>query len=374
VRRALLLAAVAIGTAGAIAGAIWGGLEGGDRLWPVTWISWAPVGALILWRRPGNGVGVTMLGIGLGWGISFLCLAIAYNSLASREVRVWAEWVNVVVGTLPWLGIIWLLLIFPSGRLTGRLDVLAGLGVGLVSVLALFSFAFGSAPMEATGAPSPLAIEWLSDATSWFTSESGFYVVIVVTAMAILSMALRWRRSSGAERHQYRWLVLGAVVFLAILAMGQVLPEDNAAMYLWVLAGSAIPVAVGVAVSRYRLFEIDRMLSRTVAYAVVAGLLASLFGLVVVGLPNWIPGVDESPLLVAAATLGVAALFNPLRRRVQQAVDRRFNRSRYDAERVMDDFAGRLREQLDPGGVAQGWAQVVSDTMQPASVGMWIKI
>ena len=372
-RRTLLIAAVVVSAAGVVAASIWGGLQGGDRLWPVTWIVWAPVGALILWKRPGNGVGFAMLGIGVAWGIGFLCLAFAFSSVASLEVRVWAELVNVVFGVFPWLGIIWMILIFPSGRVEGRLERYLALALGALCAIAVFSFLVTPEPMEATGLPSPLATDWLADATSWFVT-AGFILVLLVTLFAVVSMARRWRRSSGIERHQYRWLLLGATLFLVVLGMGNVLPEDSAAMYFWVSGGMAIPIAVGIAVTRYRLFEIDRLLSRTVTYAIVVGTLASLFALVAAGLPTWIPGVDESPLLVAGATLGVAALFDPMRRRVQSAVDRRFNRSRYDAEKVMDEFAGRLREQLDVGGIADGWSRVVSETMQPASVGIWIRL
>ncbi len=372
VRKAVLIAAVVVSTVGVVAGTIWGGLEGGDRIWPVTWVVWAPVGALILWRRPGNGVGRTMLGIGVAWGISFLCLAFAFSPLASLEVRVWAEMFNVVFGVFPWLGIIWMLLIFPSGRVEGRLERYSAMALGALCAIAVFSFLVNPEPMEATGLPSPLATDWLAGATSWFVT-AGFVLVLLVTLVAVVSMTTRWRRSSGVERHQYRWLLLGATLFLGVLSMGNFLPEDSAAMYFWVSGGMAIPVAVGIAVTRYRLFEIDRLLSRTVTYAVVVGMLASLFALVAVGLPSWIPGVGKSPLLVAGATLGVAALFDPLRRRVQTVVDRRFNRSRYDAERVMDEFAGRLREQLDIGGIAEGWSLVVSDTMQPSTLGVWIR-
>lgn len=372
-RRTFLIGAVVFSTLGVVAGAIWGGLEGGDRLWPVTWVVWAPVGALILWKRPGNGVGVALFAIGTTWGVCFLCLAFAFSAPAPVEVRVWAELINAVFGVIPWLGIIWLLLVFPSGRLVGRLEKAAGLLLAALAVIAITSFAMSPEPMEATGLPSPVALDWLGEATGWFVSEGGFVVVILVTATAIVALALRWRRSTGEERHQYRWLVFGALVFIAILTMGQFLPEDNAGLYLWLVAGAAIPTAVGVAVTRYRLFEIDRLLSRTVTYTLVVGLLATLFAFLVVGLPNWIPGVEDSPLLVATATLGVAALFNPLRRRVQIAVDRRFNRSHYDAERVMDGFAGELREQLETGGIAEGWARVVSETMQPTSVGVWVR-
>jgi hypothetical protein len=373
VRKVLLILGVVVATVGVLAGAWWGGLQGSDRLWPVTWVVWAPVGAMILWKRPGNGVGRTMLGIGLGWGISFLFLAVAFSSLASLEVRVWAELANTVVGVLPWLGIIWLLLVFPSGKLSRGWHRLAGVGVGLLGAMAVFAFAFTPTPMEATGQPSPLSLRWSSGFSEWFVGEDGFLVVLVVTGLAVLSLAARFRASNGVERHQYRWLLFGAVIFLIITGLGQFLPDENSGMYLWLLGGSAIPLAVGVAVTRYRLFEIDRLLSRTVTYTVVVGVLASLFALVAIGIPNWIPGMSESPLLVAGATLAVAALFSPLRRRMQMAVDRRFNRSRYNAEKVMAAFAGTLREELEVAGIAGGWAQVVSETMEPVSVGIWVR-
>jgi hypothetical protein len=372
VRRALLIAAVVFSTIGVVMGALWAGLEGGDRLWPVTWVVWAPVGALILWKRPGNGVGFAMLGIGVSWGIGFLCLVFAFSTVASLQVRVWAELMNVLFGVFPWLGIIWMLLIFPSGRLEGRLERYTAIALAALCAIAVFSFLVTLEPMEATGLPSPLAIDWLSDVTGWFVT-AGFVLVLMVTLVAVVSMTRRWRRSSGVERHQYRWLLLGAAIFLIILSMGNVLPEGNEAMYLWVVGGMAIPGAVGIAVTRYRLFEIDRLLSRTVTYTVVVAVLASLFALVAIGIPNWMPGMSESPLLVAAATLGVAALFNPLRRRVQKGVDRRFNRSRYNAEKVMAAFAGTLQEELEVAGIAGGWAQVVTETMEPASVGIWVR-
>lgn len=142
---------------------------------------------------------------------------------------------------------------------------------------------------------------------------------------------------------------------------------------VWVTVGSVgFLSGVGIAVFKYRLYEIDRILSRTVTYALVIGLLGSVFSVVVVWVPSLLD-LGDSPLLVAAATLGVAALFNPLRRRVQGLVDRRFNRSRYDTERVMHEFAGTLRDRVDPQVVVDGWVGVVSETMQPDSVGVWLR-
>ena len=127
-----------------------------------------------------------------------------------------------------------------------------------------------------------------------------------------------------------------------------------------------------MAVLRYRLYEIDRIVSRTVSYALVVGLLAGAF-LGVVALMSSLLPEESSDLAVAGSTLVVAALFNPLRRRVQGGVDRRFNRQRYDAQRVMDGFAFSLRDRVDPEEVMTGWVDVVSSTMQPDSIGMWVR-
>jgi hypothetical protein len=273
------------------------------------------------------------------------------------------------MGVLPWLGIIWLLIVFPTGRLQGLLERITGLGLSALAVLGVVSFAVSPEPMESTGVQSPLAVSWMQSLTTWFVSERGFVVVIVVIAASILSLGIRWRASNGIERHQYRWLLMGALLFASIIGIGQIAPVSGLAGFTWVVAGAAIPATVGIAVSRYRLFEIDRIISRTVSYALVVGLL----GLIVAGVATVAGAQFEQPLVVAGTTLGVAALFNPVRRRTQAWVDRRFNRSRYDAERVMDDFAGSLRNRVDAEGVVAGWTGVVSETMQPSSVGVWVR-
>ena len=129
------------------------------------------------------------------------------------------------------------------------------------------------------------------------------------------------------------------------------------------LAVAAIPISILFAVLRYRLYDIDRILSRTVSYVIVIGVLAGVYLLGLTAMTNFLP--SDSSLSVAASTLAVAALFNPLRRRVQAGVERRFNRSRYDAQQVMERFSGSLRQDLDPDTVVTGWVGVVSETMQP---------
>jgi hypothetical protein len=206
---------------------------------------------------------------------------------------------------------------------------------------------------------------------NFITGDTGFFFIVGLGAAAVLSLFLRRRRSTGTERQQYRWLLLGASLFVGISASGQILPEGSAFELLWLLGGSAIPICIGVAVVRYRLFEIGRVISRTVGYVMVVGVLGLVF-LGVVTLLTWVSPA-ESQLAVAGSTLVVAALFNPLRKRLQGWVDRRFNRSKYDAEQVMEQFAGSLQDRVDEDDLVHGWVGVVSETMQPAAAAVWVR-
>ncbi|MEX0795726.1 MAG: hypothetical protein WD274_03435 [Acidimicrobiia bacterium] len=186
----------------------------------------------------------------------------------------------------------------------------------------------------------------------------------------IAHVITRFVRSRGLERQQLKWFVFTLIVGIVLL----VLPwteNDTIGSVLWTVVPVSVMASIAIAILRYRLYEIDRIVSRTVSYVLVVVLL----GLVVLGLVSvfavFLPSDD--PLVVAVSTLAAAALFNPLRRRVQEMVDRRFNRSRYDAERVIAGFVGALRERVDPEGVVDGWVGVVSETMQPASVGVWVR-
>lgn len=345
-----------------------------EGLWPLSWILWAPVGGLILLRRPGNGVGRALMTVGLAWGISFLSLAVAKRDLPS-DVRAWADLAQSVVGLIPWVGIIWLLLVFPAGVLSGRLERVSAACVGLYLLVSIVAFSLSGAPMDVTKMPSPMAIPGLDAYTLWLVGEGAFLPVALVFVVSIIAIVRRWRGSSGVERHQYRWLFLGASFFVAALLVVLVpfMPVEGLATSLMVLAGSAIPTVIGIAVLRHRLYEIDRVISRTVAYSLVVLLLGAVFTVGVVALPNLVVGTGTAPpLAVAASTLAVAAMFNPVRLRVQAWVDRRFNRSRYDAELVMDRFAGSLRHQTDAMSVVNGWVEVVSETMQPSAVGVWV--
>ncbi|HEU5113223.1 MAG TPA: hypothetical protein VFU96_07870, partial [Acidimicrobiia bacterium] len=197
-------------------------------------------------------------------------------------------------------------------------------------------------------------------------------MVLVGVVSAITSLFFRWFKSQGVERLQMKWLVLAFVIFMiGVLAEFGGFQYSIVAEIFLPVGLFLIPITIVIAVTRYRLYEIDRIISRTVAYVVVIALLGAAYFLGLTAMTNWLP--SDSPLAVAASTLAVAALFNPVRKRVQALVDRRFNRSRFDAQKVMDGFSGSLRDQMDPNGVIEGWVGVVSETMQPASAAVWVR-
>lgn len=359
--------AIGAGVVIAVAGLVIGGV-GTHNLWTFAWILWAPVGAVILARRPGNGIGLTLLFVGMAWGVTSTLFTVIENNL-QRSYAPWLELMATVLGVIPWLAVVWLLLVFPSGRLTGSLERIGALGLLASAIMALGAFTLDPSPMDLTGEPSPLAVSRVTGPAGWIVSDQGFYLVLGLVAISVISLVLRWVRGQGAERQQFRWLLLGASFYLLTLTAGQFLPNEEAAILLWILGGGAIPLCIGIAVLKYRLYEIDRIISRTVTYTLVVGLLAG----VVAGMAAVVGSRFQTPWVVAATTLAVAAVFNPLRMRVRSWVDRRFNRSHYDAGRVLDGFAGSLRDVVDPAGLIEGWVGVVSETMQPASVGIWVR-
>jgi hypothetical protein len=184
-----------------------------------------------------------------------------------------------------------------------------------------------------------------------------------------------WRRSSGERRQQMKWLMTGAAACVVFGVLTVTLENDRSALlsdvgYLAAAGLAALPLSIGIGILKFRLYAIDRVISRTLAYAIVTGLLVGLYaGLVL--LATQVLALS-SPVAVAASTLVAAALFNPLRRRTRQAVDRRFNRARYDADQTIAAFAARLKDTVDLNSVQNDLATVVDRAMEPAHVSMWI--
>jgi uncharacterized membrane protein YbhN (UPF0104 family) len=222
-------------------------------------------------------------------------------------------------------------------------------------------------PTELGGADFPPLIE--SDIKPLGDGANIILTVFFLTG-TVGHVVTRFVRSRGIERQQLKWFVFALVVGIVVLVTPWT-ENDMVGTVLWTVVPISILGSMAVAILRYRLYEIDRIISRTITYALVVGLLGLVVLALVAGLALFMPSDD--PLVVAVATLVAFASFNPLRRRVQRLVDRRFNRSRYDAQRVIDNFAGTLRHRVDPEEVVDGWLGVVSETMQPAAAGVWVK-
>ena len=277
-------------------------------------------------------------------------------------------------------------LLFPDGRLPSRfwrwaLRVYGALfATLLLATAAAIAAALAAHPVRVDESGGLAAVD---HPAGWFNAVQG----VVIIAMFVLSLsfivrqALSWRRASGERRQQLKWLASGAVVSIVCLNLaGTASSSSNSSGQgptLWGVLGvlawmgvAALPVSIGVAILKYRLYEIDRIISRTLAYAIVTGLLVGVYaGLVL--LATGVFGFHGSAA-VAAATLIAAALFSPLRRRVQHAVDRRFNRARYDAERTVAAFAARLQDAVDPDVVRGDLADVVQAALEPTHVSVWL--
>jgi uncharacterized membrane protein YfcA len=198
----------------------------------------------------------------------------------------------------------------------------------------------------------------------------------IATIVALLAVVQRYRRGDVIERQQLRWfgasMVLAALGLLVIITV----PDEFGTLGFGILVFSLglIPLAIGIAILRYRLYEIDRIISRTIAWLLLTLILGAVFAALIVGLQALLaPATEGSTLAVAGSTLVAFALFQPLRRRVQLAVDRRFNRSRVDAERAREAFGNRLREDVDLDAVQGRLVETTRETLRPAGVGVWLR-
>jgi len=267
-----------------------------------------------------------------------------------------------------------LLYIFPTGRfLTPRWS---WVGWSLV-VLASASFLTLLFTEELTESfvddpwriPNPIG--FLPSNVSEFVSSTWAYVLMVVAVGGVASMIVRYRRSDIVVRTQIKWVLYAAVIAAVCLPIG--FGEFAGAGLVLSVALLIIPTVITIAITRYNLYEIDRLISRTLSYAILVGVLGLVYVAGAVWLPTRLLGDTVPTLFVAGSTLAVAALFNPLRRRIQQAVDRRFNRSSYQAEAIAESFSAKLQESLTVKEVAEAWSRTVEEALQPEAAGIWIK-
>ncbi|MDQ3910253.1 MAG: hypothetical protein M3305_00385 [Actinomycetota bacterium] len=340
------------------------------------------VGAMIAYRRPENLVGWIFCALGLSVGLDHLVAEYAiYALLASHRNLPWGEatawirsWIWVVyLGLFVFLG-----LLFPDGRLPSpRWRPFAWLSA---SVVMLGALATSLSPGRVDGLGpirNPLGVPGVPNLV-WLVN----WAVLVPTLVAAVSLLVRLGYAEGEERQQLKWFAYAAIMASggAILAY----PLSGATSEWWIRWGGfalfmvgivGLPAAVAVAILRYRLYGIDIIINRTLVYGPLTALLAGLYVCSVVLLQDVFQALigESSHFAVVASTLAIAASFAPLRRRIQALVDRRFYRSKYDAKKTLDEFAARLRDETDLDRLGGDLVEVVSETMQPAHVGLWLR-
>jgi hypothetical protein len=354
---------------------------GGVPGWTV--IPFGVVGFVVAWRKPRNPLGWCLLALAVAGTLSNDGSLYAIAGYRIRHGTLPLGWMAMLAQPA-WAVIIVLIgltvLIFPDGTLPSRRlrwVLWLYLAMGLVWMTSAYVITLDAIVRHAIRVDSGgnlLALDNGAASPRWWNVLQN--VIFVALALSLLlslaGQVLSYRRSSGERRQQLKWLLGGFAAGLAGLVLGITLPGGG----FWGVAGHvaiaaifAVPVSMGVAILKYRLYDIDRIISRTLAYAIVTGLLIGVYaGLVL--LATEVLGL-HSTVAVAAATLTAAALFAPVRRRVQHAVDRRFNRARYDADRTVAAFAARLQDAVDLDTVRGDLAGVVHAALEPAHVTVW---
>ena len=338
-------------------------------------ISIAVVGALIATHRPRNPIGWTFCAVGLTQGL--LSFAHEYGTYALRTAPgavpggrlafwaatwIWAPGVGLLFTVVPML--------FPDGRLPSR---------------RWRPLAWGSAMAVALNCALPAALLWPLPGPALLAYDAGTplragpqlalgaaLLLLVLCGLAcVTALFVRFRRAHGIEGQQLKWFLFASVVTAAVVVEGQLGPQS----LLFLPLVASMPVAVGIAILRYRLYDIDRLINRTLVYGLLTALLGAVYAGLVLVLGQLFGGIATKPpgWAVAGATLAAAALFQPARRRIQRAVDRRFNRRRYDAATTIQAFAARLRDQLDLDTLAAELLAVVDQTMEPTRASLWLR-
>jgi len=266
-------------------------------------------------------------------------------------------------------------LLFPTGvPPTPRWRVVARIGAA-GAVAMMVGLAFSPGRLEDVPLSNPLGLDGPAGSAASVVGGLGFMLMVASTLAAIASAVVRFRRSEGVERQQLKWVTAAAALLIPLLVVpGDVYGSTDFGYAALMFGFLVIAVAVAVAMLRHRLYDIDVVINRTLVYGVLTALLASTYlGLVLVFQLVLSPLTEESDLAIAASTLAVAALFRPARRRIQELVDRRFYRRRYDAQRTLASFSGRLRDEVALDSLSAELRGVVADTMQPAHLSLWLR-
>jgi hypothetical protein len=339
-------------------------------------LGYATVGLVLGLRRPANPIGWLYAAAGLAWSLSIPVDPWLYQLVGEHRPLPLAAQVAAVYGEFNWapatvLGVTLPALLVPDGRLRSRRWRAVAATAMLAAALVVVGAGLAPARLEDTSIANPFGLAGPAGAVAAMLAGAGTLLWVVTMVASLACVVVRFRSSVGVERQQLRWVAAGAAAAVAGLLGGAAVPQSTVISSILYAMVVCIPLAVAVAVLRYRLWDLDRLVSRTVTYAVVTALLVVPYLLIVPAAGRLAQG--SGSLAVAAATLAAAAAFAPLRRRVQDLVDRRFNRRRYDAARTVEGFAVRLREQVDLDALHGELLAVVDQTMQPVGASLWLR-
>ena len=352
-----------------------------ESLAGLAFAAFAFLGAFVLWRRPGHGFGLAVLAAGAISGLTYGTDEYArYSVSVGGELpgTVFAAWFQNWTWFLP-IGLTFTfgLLLFPNGRLPSRRWRPVAWGAG--TALALFTLRMITDVEEGLdGFPkmsNPTGVRAIADID--LMAPVLFGVIVLCVLLSVASLFVRFARARGDERQQLKWVLYGAAVAVAVLLTMPLIPVDiseRAADLLFGICFSLLPASFAVAMLRYRLYDVDVVINRTLVYGLLSAVLAGIYaGLVFAFQGLLAPFTAESDPAIAASTLAVAALFRPARTRVQAFIDRRFYRRKVDAQKTLDEFTGDLRDEVDLSTLSSRLTGVVRDTMQPAHVSLWLR-
>jgi hypothetical protein len=347
------------------------------------------VGALVAARRPRNPIGWLLLSSAALISIFFFGDAYASYSLelghGPLPLDRFMAWLTLWVAVPGFGAFIFVFLLFPDGRLLSpRWRWLVWLGiVGLCAVV--LGLAIRPGPIDSVpNLDNPFGIQEAEGLARFLTEGPGGLLDGAVVLASVLSLILRVRRSRGTQRQQMRWFVFSVVMFVVVFGAAQMLwavveepesggPANTFGFAAIMLSLIFIPVSMGIGILRHRLYDIDTVVNKTLVYGGLTAVLALAYLGIVVAIQNVIPGANDSDLTIAGSTLAVAALFRPLRARMQGFIDRRFYRRKYDAQRTLETFSSRLREDVDLDHLSADLLGVVHNTMQPAHASLWLR-
>jgi hypothetical protein len=351
----------------------------------LTAVFYPTVGAIVASRRPENPVGWLLCLYGLVISISYFCAEYAIyallaepNSLPAAEVLVWiASWMLSIIVGLP----AFLYLLFPTGRLPSRRWRWVAWLIAALVLAGVITSAFSSGALMGVLGPirNPLGIEGFTGVYKALL----YFISTVALSAVVLSVFMRLRRAAGVERQQIKWFAYAAAASVMATSLAYLVPGvidtplwfERMGFALNIAFIPAIPIAIGIAILRYRLYEIDTLINRTLVYGALSATLVTLYfgGIVMLQRVFVLLTGQQSTLAVVASTLLIAALFTPLRRLIQGFIDRRFYRSKYDARKTLEAFSAQLRNETDLEALSDDLVGVVRETMQPAHVSLWLR-